>query len=414
MSANDTIPLHEQARAIMRKNDRGTYTVPTHGLYPYQWNWDSAFAAWGFATFDVERAWVELETLMASQWPSGMVPHIVFHESDPGYFPGPDVWDTGRTPATTGISQPPIAATAARAVFEADPSRPRMAMLYPKLMAWHRWFMETRLDQGAVCLIHPWEAGRDNAPDWDGAMANVDTTGVGDYTRRDTAHVNPEMRPKKEDYDRYLAILYHGRSTGWDDAQIAASGPFRVADPGMTFILLRACHDLAAIGSTLGEDTSEIKGWIAVLTEGAKSLWNEDIQCYDSRDVRTGLFSDTLSSASFLCWYAGVQDFRMTEHLYRIFDQVDFAVPSYDPEGHKFDGLRYWRGPVWGIMNMLISIGLSEAGLGADAQKLRRDTRALIEQHGFYEYFDPHGGQPAGGSNFTWTAAIWLIWAGEN
>ena len=41
-------PLHSdsslsaQARDILIKNDRGGYTVPTQGLYPYQWNWDSA------------------------------------------------------------------------------------------------------------------------------------------------------------------------------------------------------------------------------------------------------------------------------------------------------------------------------------------------------------------------------------
>lgn len=58
--------LDDQARAILRQNDRGGYTVPTHGLYPYQWNWDSAFAAWGFSTFDLPRAWDELDTLMAS------------------------------------------------------------------------------------------------------------------------------------------------------------------------------------------------------------------------------------------------------------------------------------------------------------------------------------------------------------
>ena len=32
--------LIEQARAILRGNDRGGYTVPTHRLYPFQWNWD--------------------------------------------------------------------------------------------------------------------------------------------------------------------------------------------------------------------------------------------------------------------------------------------------------------------------------------------------------------------------------------
>ena len=73
------IERDDQARAILQGNDRGGYTVPTAGLYPYQWNWDSAFSAWGFATFDTDRAWSEIETLLSGQWDSGMVPHIVFN-----------------------------------------------------------------------------------------------------------------------------------------------------------------------------------------------------------------------------------------------------------------------------------------------------------------------------------------------
>ena len=60
MSGMDFVSLDERARAILRGNDRGGYTVPTAGLYPYQWNWDSAFAGWGFSTFDVNRAWEEI------------------------------------------------------------------------------------------------------------------------------------------------------------------------------------------------------------------------------------------------------------------------------------------------------------------------------------------------------------------
>ena len=108
--------MHDDtARAILRGNDRttdgGAYTVPTDMLYPFQWNWDSAFAAWGFSTFDTDRAWRELETLFAAQWADGMVPHMVFHDAAPGYFPGPDVWGAGGEVPTSGISQPPVAAT---------------------------------------------------------------------------------------------------------------------------------------------------------------------------------------------------------------------------------------------------------------------------------------------------------------
>ena len=65
--------LTQQAIAILRRNDRGGYTVPTNGLYPYQWNWDSAFVALGFAEFDRNRAWQEIETLLSGQYRVGPV-----------------------------------------------------------------------------------------------------------------------------------------------------------------------------------------------------------------------------------------------------------------------------------------------------------------------------------------------------
>ena len=71
--------LLDAARDILRRNDRGGYTVPTDALYPFQWNWDSAFCAMGFATFDIDRALTELEFLYSGQWASGLVPHIMFH-----------------------------------------------------------------------------------------------------------------------------------------------------------------------------------------------------------------------------------------------------------------------------------------------------------------------------------------------
>ena len=33
-----------EAKRILVSNDRGGYTVPTDRLYPFQWNWDSAFS----------------------------------------------------------------------------------------------------------------------------------------------------------------------------------------------------------------------------------------------------------------------------------------------------------------------------------------------------------------------------------
>jgi hypothetical protein len=419
-TAAPTAPLDDEARRILRLNDKGGYTVPTAGLYPYQWNWDSAFAGLGFSRFDVPRAWQELETLMSGQWENGMVPHILFHRPDPGYFPGADVWGAEGAPgkgpgrvASSGISQPPVAASFAWRIYLRDPvlGEARLRAMFPKLMAFHRWFIAARAESGAVAITHPWEAGRDNAPDWDDAMARIDPQGVAPYTRRDTGHVNPRMRPTKEDYDRYVWLVQFGRERGWDDAAIAAESPFRVADPTLTFTLMRACRDLRDAAVVLGEDTGEIEAWIAHLEAGAETLWNAEIGAYDSRDLRSGALTGVVSNASFLCWWGGLDDRRSIATLARILDAAPYSLPSFDPAHPKFDPLRYWRGPVWGVMNMIAGLGMAEQGLAEQAARVRADTARLISENGFAEYFSPEDGTPAGGATFTWTAAIWLAWA---
>lgn len=403
----------KQARQILENNDRGGYTVPTDGLYPYQWNWDSAFAAFGFARFDIDRAWLELHTLFSGQWENGMVPHIIFHQVDEGYFPGPDVWGTNKSPASSGISQPPVAATFIRKIYEIDPvaGRAEVETLFNKLLDWHRWFDINRCETGAAVITHPWEAGRDNAPDWDDAMAAIDVSNVEPYTRRDTSHVDPHMRPTKYDYDRYIALVNFARENKWDEEIICNQSPFRVADPTMTFILLRANRDLKWLAEQLGKDSAEIDGWIAHLEAGVKTLWNEELGAYDSLDLRSGKFANSLSCASFLCWYAGISNPKMVEQLDTILTASKYSIPSYSPDGPCFDPKRYWRGPVWGVVNTLIGMGLEDAGLEKQAERVRKDTAELIEKNGFAEYYDPFDGTPAGGGTFTWTAAIWLSWA---
>jgi hypothetical protein len=67
-------------------------------------------------------------------------------------------------------------------------------------------------------------------------------------------------------------------------------------------------------------------------------------------------------------------------------------------------------------LNWLIYHGLLRYGYTDLAEKVRRDSTALLEQWGFYEYFDPRrslkdGASPAyGGANFSWSAALYLDW----
>lgn len=405
----------ERARAVLRVNDRGGYTVPTDGLYPFQWNWDSAFAAWGFSTFDIDRAWRELETLFSAQRDDGMVPHIVFHEENSGYFPGPEIWGAGGAPPTSGFSQPPVAAILARRVWEADPEAGRgpMKALLPKLLAWHRWWSEYRCRSGVATVAHPWESGRDNCPDWDIGMAGVDVSNLPSYCRRDTDHVEAAMRPRTEDYDRYLAIVRFGRECGWDQNEIVSRGPFLMADPAVTFILIRANEDLAWLEWQLGGDGTRPAKLAAELRAGAPSLLNPETGVHEARDIRSGAFAGSPGSGAFLAWLAGEATPDITERLVEIWNRARIGLPSADPASSGFEPRRYWRGPVWAVVNALAAIGLSDSGLPNLAERLRSETAEAIRRGGFAEYFDPLDGTPCGGGNFTWTAAVWLAWVGR-
>jgi len=411
---------------ILRKNDRGGYTVPNGRVYPFQWNWDSAFVALGFDAFNRNRAWTEIETLFSAQWDDGFLPHIVFWKEDPGYFPGPAVWATGKNPVTSGITQPPVAATVVRKLWEgatgagtAEDYRQRLQILFPKLLAWHRWFHDYRDPdrRGVVVATHPWETGRDNSPEWDAPGEPIDVSNVGDYVRRDTSHLDAKMRPTKLEYDRYLALVQFGRATGWDHGRISAENPFRVADVGMSMILLRANRDLAWLADELGKgaEAAEIRSWIELAERGIGWLWNDEVQAWCSRDVLTRRSSNFITSASFLSFYAGLQDERrddaMRGHFDRIAAMVEYMVPSLDPADPGFQMVRYWRGPVWAVVNYMIGTGLNEAGDQMRADKVRGDTLALMERNGFYEAYSPIDGSGSGGDDFSWTAAIWLAWA---
>ncbi|MDJ0827947.1 MAG: trehalase family glycosidase [Rhodobacter sp.] len=403
----------EAARDILRGNDRGGFTVPTAGLYPYQWNWDSVFAAMGFATFDRDRAWRELETLFEAQWPDGMVPHIVFRADEPSYFPGPSVWQADKGPLpSSGISQPPVAATVIARLAAQDPDR--AARLFDPLDRWHRWWHAARDPDGTgvIAITHPWESGRDNLPDWDRPGDAVDVSGVGTYTRRDTSLVDTDQRPKKKDYDRYLALVQFGVDRGWDYARIAAETPFFVADPGITAILLRAERDLRALAEAFGRDPVPIDARIARLEAGHERLWNPDAGAYVSRNMRTGERAPWATSASFLPLFAGVtaRKAELLGTLDRFSRSVRYLVPSFDPDSELFDPLRYWRGPAWAIVNWMIADGLRQCGEDAWAARIRSDTAKLIGESGFAEYFGPLGAEPCGGGSFSWTAAIWLAW----
>ncbi len=407
----------DTAIEIIRKNDQGTYTVPTHGLYPFQWNWDSALTALGIAHFDEERAWTEMDTLMENQWEDGMVPHIIFHKQDDGYFPGPDVWSTGRPVPTSGITQPPVSGFAANRLYQRADDKAaagaRAKALLPKIDAWHDWFFRCRDPRGTglVALIHPWESGRDNSVDWDAAFERVPTDGVEPFQRRDLKHADASHRPTQAQYERYIYLVQLFRSLGWDNSKLHDASPFQIVDPGFNAILIRSCCDLADLAETLGEtDIAErnraraIKGAAAM-----EALWSEADSQYICYDRKAGAPVNNASIAGLLAAFAPIPKTRaaqIADRIQNIGEKAKYLVPSQPVDTDCYDGKRYWRGPVWLIVNYMIADGMERAGQTAVVDRIVGDSLALIEKSGFAEYYDPISGEPCGGKTFTWTAAM--------
>lgn len=183
--------LGTRAADLLRENDLGAMTSAGARLYPHMWSWDTAFISVGLATMSIERAVLEMDTLLSAQWRNGMIPHIVFADGVDGYFPGPDRWGCSQLAAdapagrqTSGITQPPVHAIAVQRILDRARSRGRsdrdvaeqfLNRRWNDLMRWHRWLAEVRDPErcGRITIYHGWESGMDNSPRWDSAYAQV-------------------------------------------------------------------------------------------------------------------------------------------------------------------------------------------------------------------------------------------------
>lgn len=375
-----------------------------------------------------------MRRLLAAQWSNGMVPHIVF---EPGWRYWWDrriwrSWVNGAAPrgvATGGISQPPMIAEAAVRVGEALQPDERTAWyrsVYRPIVAYHQWLYRERggRGDGLVVQIHPWETGldttppwleslrKDRAPLWLDLVARTRADKLARHLRWDTRYVPANQRSSTIEALRLYDALRRIRRDRYDSAAVLRHPPFAIEDLTYNSILIRAnarLREIAGdIGATVPDDLdAAMRGNEAAL----ESLWDQAAESYFSRDLRTGRLLTEQSIAALMPLYAGCVDGVRAKRLARMLNDpglfaTPYPAPSVPPGSPWFNPVRYWQGPTWINMNWLIIDGLRRYGFSGEADALRRSTLGLVAGSGFYEYYHPLTGEPAGARDFSWTAAL--------
>jgi hypothetical protein len=360
-----------------RDGFRYRYTRPSPGRYPWQWYWDSCFAAIVWRRFDRERARAELETLLAAQRPDGFLGHTVFWGSQVSFGRLPFYNVASRRALQTETIQPPLLAWAWRIAVGDPGAEPRVGRQAD-------WLAANRdlEGDGLLWIVQPDESGLDASPKFEPV-----------WGRRANGLAFP-------------LLVRANRRLGFDARRIRAAGR-----PVLCEVLVNTLWSLSL--QALGRPSAT-----PALVE---RLWDE----------RRGLFVDEAQPGGLrpepLTWAAlaplalpdlppAIGRRLVEEHLLNRAEfltpvappSVAASDPGYEPGGSRALGLirRYWRGPTWVNSAWLVWIGLLRLGYEEEARALAAGILGATAREGLREYYDPRTGKGLGAKDFAWSALV--------
>ncbi|HEV2789852.1 MAG TPA: hypothetical protein VGV69_00960 [Solirubrobacterales bacterium] len=382
MSERETVLA--EAERVLRQNwvtgRRGetpfSYTEPSPGRYPWQWYWDSCFAAIVWRRFEPARARAELESLLAAQRPDGFIGHTIFWRSQVSLLRLLFYNVTSRGTDQTETIQPPLLAWAWR-IAVGDPAEE------PRIAAQMDWLAANRdlEGDGLLWIVQPDESGLDASPKFEPV-----------WGRRSVGRLC------------FPLLVHRNRRLGWDARRIRdAGGPV-------------LCE---VVVNTLWSLSLQAMGRPSATPALVERLWDE----------RRGLFLDEAQPGGtrpdVLTWAAlaplALPDLpeeigrRLVEQ--HLLNEREFLTPvappsvavgerGYEPAGSHGPIRRYWRGPTWINSAWLVWLGLRRLGYEAEAQRLADGVIGAVAREGLREYYDPRNGNGLGAEDFAWSSLI--------
>ncbi|MFF1613645.1 trehalase family glycosidase [Amycolatopsis sp. NPDC058278] len=213
-----------------------------------------------------------------------------------------------------------------------------------------------------------------------------------------------------------LAHYEHGNDSGWDNATPFAERRL-VQTPDLAAFLVLQLKELAVLAAGQGDPGAAAR-WDAEAESMLASLLGElwDGTKFVSRSAATGAVQSGASLLELMPIVLGehlppdVRD-KVVAGLEAHLTGVGLATEQPASEYYEPDG--YWRGPVWAPVTVLIEDGLRRAGATELADRVSARFRAVCEKSGFAENFDALTGDGLRDRAYTWTAAAYLVLAGD-
>jgi hypothetical protein len=356
------------------------YTAPSRGRYPWQFYWDSCFAAIAWRRFDPGRARAELESLLSAATADGFIGHTVFWGEPVSLVRSLFYNVHSRQDFMTATIQPPLLAWAWR-IAVGDPAQ------VAAIVRHHEWVEQERsLDgDGLLWLIQPDESGLDASPKFDSAFGW-----------------------RADGLPGFPLLVRRNRRLDFNLRRIAGAGGPLVC----------------------GTATNVLHG-LSRLALGRPSITPKLVErLYDER---RGLFHQIVRKGSgpvnarhqVVTWAAlsplalpdlpeAIGRRLVEEHL---LDPQRFWLPvpppsvsATEPRFSTHDRFlflrRYWRGPTWINAAWLLWLGLVRLGYEEQAAELATRVGKAVLAAGLREYYDPHTGEGMGATNFSWSALV--------
>ncbi|CAI9411451.1 amylo-alpha-1,6-glucosidase [Nocardioides sp. T2.26MG-1] len=211
-----------------------------------------------------------------------------------------------------------------------------------------------------------------------------------------------------------LPYYQHGNDSGWDNATTFDLD--RVVEaPDLAGFLAIQLEVLADLADELGRPADDWKRARDQLLDALLGqLWTGE------SFVAVGATSGTPSTdSSLLNLLPLVLGDRLPQQVRdalaeRLVEHLTAYGPATEPvtsAHYESDG--YWRGPIWAPSTALVEDGLRACGYADLADTVNERFRRLCEQSGFAENFDAVTGEGLRDRAYTWTAAVYLLFAAD-